>query len=414
MFIVILRLFSVSGKEIRIMSVKRRDNKNRILQTGESQRKDGRYAYKYVDNHGQPQFVYAWKLVPTDKTPAGKREDLSLREKEKQIKKDLDDGINTIAGKMTVIDLFKKRSTQNANVKQGTVTNRNNLIKLLENDSFGAMTIEKVKMSDAKEWIIRMRGKGYAYSSLKNHKRSLSAAFHMAVEDDYIRKNPFHFEIEDLIEDDTIPTQPLSKEQEHIFLEFIRQEELYSNCYDDILVFLGTGLRSAELCGLTECDLDFESRLINVNHQLLGNHKRGFYITTPKTKSSIRQIPMSETVYSALKRIVARPRPEHFEVDGYTNFVFFNEKGVPRNGKYYRSALGRMMKKCIEQKDIELPNISPHVLRHTFCTNMANLGMNPKALQYIMGHKKITMTLDYYAHATCASAKEEMDRVLAC
>lgn len=396
------------------MSVKRRDNKNRILQTGESQRKDGRYAYKYVDNHGQPQFVYAWKLVPTDKTPAGKREDLSLREKEKQIKKDLDDGINTIAGKMTVIDLFKKRSTQNANVKQGTVTNRNNLIKLLENDSFGAMTIEKVKMSDAKEWIIRMRGKGYAYSSLKNHKRSLSAAFHMAVEDDYIRKNPFHFEIEDLIEDDTIPTQPLSKEQEHIFLEFIRQEELYSNCYDDILVFLGTGLRSAELCGLTECDLDFESRLINVNHQLLGNHKRGFYITTPKTKSSIRQIPMSETVYSALKRIVARPRPEHFEVDGYTNFVFFNEKGVPRNGKYYRSALGRMMKKCIEQKDIELPNISPHVLRHTFCTNMANLGMNPKALQYIMGHKKITMTLDYYAHATCASAKEEMDRVLAC
>lgn len=396
------------------MSVKRRDNKNRILQTGESQRKDGRYAYKYVDNHGQPQFVYAWKLVPTDRTPAGKREDLSLREKEKQIKKDLDDGINTVAGKMTVIDLFKKRSTQNANVKQGTVTNRNNLIKLLENDAFGAMTIEKVKMSDAKEWIIRMRGKGYAYSSLKNHKRSLSAAFHMAVEDDYIRKNPFHFEIEDLIEDDTIPTKPLSKEQEHIFLEFIRQEELYSNCYDDILVFLGTGLRSAELCGLTECDLDFESRLINVNHQLLGNHKRGFYITTPKTKSSIRQIPMSETVYSALKRIVARPRPEDFEVDGYTNFVFFNEKGVPRNGKFYRSALGRMMKKCIEQNDIELPNISPHVLRHTFCTKMANLGMNPKALQYIMGHKKITMTLDYYAHASCVSAKEEMDRVLAC
>lgn len=396
------------------MSVKRRDNKNRILQTGESQRADGRYAYKYVDNHGKPQFVYAWKLVPTDKTPAGKREDLSLREKEKQIKKDLDDGINTIAGKMTVIDLFKKRSTQNANVKQGTVTNRNNLIKLLENDVFGAMAIEKVKMSDAKEWIIRMRGKGYAYSSLKNHKRSLSAAFHMAVEDDYIRKNPFHFEIEDLIEDDTIPTKPLSKEQEQIFLEFIQQEEVYCNCYDDILVFLGTGLRSAELCGLTEYDLDFESRLIDVNHQLLGNHKKGFYITTPKTKSSVRQIPMSETVYSALKRIVARPRPEHFEVDGYTNFVFYNEKGVPRNGKFYRSALGRMMKKCIEKNDIELPNISPHVLRHTFCTKMANLGMNPKALQYIMGHKKITMTLDYYAHATCTSAKEEMDRVLAC
>lgn len=75
---------------------KRRDNKNRILRTGESQRKDGRYAYKYTDTFGKPQFVYAWKLVPTDKTPAGKRDDISLREKEKEIQKDLDDGIDPI------------------------------------------------------------------------------------------------------------------------------------------------------------------------------------------------------------------------------------------------------------------------------------------------------------------------------
>ena len=76
------------------MSEKRRDNKNRILRTGESQRKDGRYAYKYIDTFGKPQFVYSWKLVPTDKTPAGKRDDIALREKEKEIQKDLDDGID--------------------------------------------------------------------------------------------------------------------------------------------------------------------------------------------------------------------------------------------------------------------------------------------------------------------------------
>lgn len=76
------------------MSEKRRDNKNRILRTGESQRKDGRYAYKYIDTFGKPQFVYSWKLVPTDKTPAGKRDDIALREKEKEIQKDIDDGID--------------------------------------------------------------------------------------------------------------------------------------------------------------------------------------------------------------------------------------------------------------------------------------------------------------------------------
>ncbi|MCI8433152.1 MAG: tyrosine-type recombinase/integrase, partial [Lachnospiraceae bacterium] len=61
-----------------------------------------------------------------------------------------------------------------------------------------------------------------------------------------------------------------------------------------------------------------------------------------------------------------------------------------------------------------LPKVmTPHTLRHTFCTNLANAGMNPKALQYIMGHSNITMTLSYYAHATFASARAEMERLIA-
>ena len=78
-------------------SAKRRDNRNRILYRGESQRQDGRYTYKYVDALGKTKYVYAWKLLPTDKTPAGKREDLSLREKERIIQRDLYDGIDTKA-----------------------------------------------------------------------------------------------------------------------------------------------------------------------------------------------------------------------------------------------------------------------------------------------------------------------------
>ena len=106
------------------MSEKRRDNKNRILRTGESQRKDGRYAYKYIDTFGKPQFVYSWKLVPTDKTPAGKRDDIALREKEKEIQKDLDDGIDHIGKKMTVCQLYAKQIRHRANVRHGTKQGR--------------------------------------------------------------------------------------------------------------------------------------------------------------------------------------------------------------------------------------------------------------------------------------------------
>ena len=69
------------------MSEKRRDSKNRVLRSGESQRKDGRYAYKYTDTFGTPQFVYTWKLFPTDKTPKRKREEKFLRKKAKEIQK---------------------------------------------------------------------------------------------------------------------------------------------------------------------------------------------------------------------------------------------------------------------------------------------------------------------------------------
>ena len=102
------------------MSIKRRDNKNRILRSGESQRKDGRYAYKYIDSFGKPQFVYAWKLVSTDKTPAGKRDNISLREKIKAIHKDIDDGIDSIGKKMTVCQLYAKQIRHRGNVKYNT------------------------------------------------------------------------------------------------------------------------------------------------------------------------------------------------------------------------------------------------------------------------------------------------------
>ena len=77
------------------------------------------------------------------------------------------------------------------------------------------------------------------------------------------------------------------------------------------------------------------------------------------------------------------------------------------------------MERTIKRGDIfyadlnPIPNITPHILRHTFCTRLANAGMNPKALQYIMGHANITMTLNYYAYATCDSAKAEMERLAA-
>ena len=397
------------------MLEKRRDKKGRILKNGENQRKDGRYLYKYVDNTGTTQYVYSWKLVATDRVPKGKRDCLSLREKEQEIHRDITDGINTAGKKITVCQLYAKQNEHRANVKKSTQIQRQYLMKILEEDKLGAKPIDSVKLSDAKEWAIRMKKKGIAYKSISNYKRTLKASFYIAIQDDLIRKNPFSFKLSEVIEDDTEPKVPLTPAQEESFLSFAQNDKVYQKYYDELIILLGTGLRISELCGLTDTDIDFENRIINVDHQLLRSAETGYYIETPKTKSGIRQIPMSEKAYEAFNRVLKRRRgAKAVTIDGYSNFLFLNRDGYPKTATNYDGMFRGLAKKYNKYHEEALPKVmTPHTLRHTFCTNMANAGMNPKALQYIMGHSNITMTLNYYAHATFDSAKTEMLRIAA-
>ena len=395
------------------MSEKRRDSKNRILRAGESQRKDGRYAYKYIDAFGKQQFVYAWKLVPTDKTPAGKRDDLSLREKIQEIQKDINDRINTVGKKMTVCELYAKQNQYNGNVRHSTATFRKYFMELLENDPLGAMSIDNVKMSDGKEWAIRMKEKGFAYKSISNFKRTLKATFYIAIQDDCIRKNPFDFDISTVLSDDTVKKEALTVAQEESLLGFIKTDIVYRKYYDEVIILLGTGLRISELCGLTESDIDFENRVIRVDHQLLKSRQFGYYIEKTKTKTGIREIPINDRIISAFHRVLNnRPEIKIAEIDGYKNFIFITTNGTPKTRESYIDLFSRIVAKYKQTQRIPLPQkMTAHTLRHTFCTKLANAGMNPKALQYLMGHSTINMTLNYYAHVTFESAKAEMERL---
>ena len=187
----------------KTISTERKDKRKRLLKTGESLRKDGRYAYKYVGTDGKPHFVYSWRLSETDPLPKGKRPCKPLRELEKEIKRDLADGINSTGAKMTVCELYAKHNELKSNVRESTQKNRKQLMKLLQDDKMGNMQIEKVKPSDAKQWVIRMKEQGFAFQTINNHKRSLKAIFYTAIEDDLTRKNPFNFNTDDVIENDT-------------------------------------------------------------------------------------------------------------------------------------------------------------------------------------------------------------------
>ena len=122
---------------------------------------------------------------------------------------------------------------------------------------------------------------------------------------------------------------------------------------------------------------------------------------------------MSAAAYEAFQRVVKNRRGgKAIEVDGYKDFLFLNRDGLPKVAVNYDAMFKCLAKKFNKCHQEPLPPVmTPHTMRHTFCTRMANAGMNPKALQYIMGHANIVMTLNYYAHATFHSAQAEMERL---
>ena len=390
------------------MSTKRRDSKGRILRNGESQRKDGRYAYKYVGLDGKNKFVYSWKLEPTDKMPKGKRADISLREKEKMIRRDIEDGINSSGGDMTVTELVEKYLKQKVLLKYNSQTIYKYMVDILKADEFGSYKISKVKESDAKEWFIQLKQEGRGYASIELMKSIIGPAFSLAIKDDLLRHNPFDFKLSLTIKDDRIAKQALTKEQETSFLNFIKNDTYAKQFYDAVYILFHTGLRISEFAGLTISDIDFNNGYINIDHQLLCTRDGEKYISTAKTDTGKRRIPMSEEVKKCFERILSqRETPIHEPViSDISNFIHLH-KGVVwvRQNWYVRFV--RMWKKYNEIHDEKIPKVTPHICRHTFCTNLIRSGLNPKKLQYLMGHSNIITTLNIYAHIESEDLKDE-------
>ncbi|MCB6638914.1 tyrosine-type recombinase/integrase, partial [[Ruminococcus] torques] len=110
-----------------------------------------------------------------------------------------------------------------------------------------------------------------------------------------------------------------------------KTDNVYHKYYDDVLILLKTGLRISELCGLTIMDVDFIHEVVVIDHQLLKSKEQGYYIETPKTKSGIRQVPLSRETIQAFQRVMKKhPKAEPFVIDGRSNFLFVNHKGKPK------------------------------------------------------------------------------------
>ena len=391
---------------------RRRDSKHRVLRSGESVRADGKYQFKYTVN-GKPKFVYSWKLEPTDKLPQGKRPCLSLRELEKQIGYDLELRIDPTKKNMTVMELVEKYLSTKTGMRPNTVTNYKFVKNLLGKEEFSQWKIGEVKTSDAKLFLIKLQNDGRRHSSIKSVRGVLRPAFQMAVDDDCLNKNPFAFALVGVVVNDAVTREAITKKQMNSFLKFIHDDNCYCKYYEVVYILFYTGLRISEFCGLTLKDIDLKNKTINVDHQLQRTSNMKYVIEKTKTNAGTRVLPMNDDVAKCFQTIIEEREAPKVEkmVDGYSGFLFLDEDGMPLVAMHWEHRLNHMVKRYNEIFREQMPNITPHVCRHTYCSIQARAGMYPKTLQYLMGHSDISVTMNTYTHLGLEDAVDEMNRM---
>lgn len=367
------------------MPTKRKDSKGRNLKDGESQRKDGMYQYRYTEPGGKRRYVYATTLD-------------DLRAKEDSIALDLRDGIGGEMSRMTVTELIdshiKRRSRK---IRERTVQNYTTRKNIVARYPIGSAAVWTVKQRDFIDLFICMYDDGMAYSSIEGTKALLASSFKDAVDNDAIRKNPLSFRLSDYVDNNSKKVTALTHEEVDSLTQFLTCSKYYSDFFDIFNVMIGTGVRAGEMCGLTISDIDFRDDCIHINKQLnLSGGKMA--VGPPKTDKGRRVIPMTPAVRKALERIVWRRThsihtPEHI-IDGYSGFLLVTRTGKPMHPIDLAEAFRRVSKSYTRATGRQI-RLTPHVLRHTFCTNLSNDRVSAKTIQYLMGHSTLAMLKVY-------------------
>lgn len=406
------------------MAKTRKDLRGRSLRKGEVQRaSDKRYMYTYTDPLGRRKFIYANDLT-------------QLREKEEKLLKDQLDGLDIyVAGKATLNETFDRYISTKYNLRESTRSSYLYTYDHYVRNTFGLKRIAEIKYSDVLQfYYYLLNQQGISLGTLDSVHCLLHPTFQLAVRDEIIRKNPTDGVMKEISREsgkNRGVRHALTIEQQRCFMEYIANHPIYYHWWPMFTILLGTGCRIGEALGLRWQDLDFEKRVISINHSLVyypanGSNKCVLRVSLPKTDAGIRTIPMLDIVKDAFEMLYEEQKENGFnetEIDGMTGFIFCNRFGSVPNPQTVNHTIKRIannynadevVRAKKEHRDpIILPNFSCHHLRHTFCTRLCENETNLKVIQSIMGHKNIETTLDIYAEATEKKKQESFENLAA-
>ena len=399
----------------------RKDPRGRTLKSGEVYRKDGRYVYTYTNPLGQRKYIYANDLV-------------SLRRKEQELLKAQLDGLDVYtAGNASINFVFDRYISLKQHLKDSTRSGYIYTYNHFVRKDFGKKKIADIKYSDVVQYYLYLlKDKNIALGTLDSIHCLLHPTFELAVRDDIIRKNPATGAMKEVNRKSGKNRgirHALTIEQQRAFMNYIANSPVYYHWWPLFTFLLGTGCRIGEAIALRWDDLDFENKMITINHSIANyksaeKNKLVSTLSTPKTEAGVRTIPMLDVVYDALKLEEEDQQENGFNetvIDGVSGFVFQNRFGNILNQQAVNSAIKRIVINYNNEEEITaarekrnpliLPYFSCHILRHTFATRLCEQETNLKVIQSIMGHRNIETTMDIYAEATDKKKKESFENL---
>ncbi len=398
------------------MAEKRKDHRGRTLKVGESQRKDLTYQYRYTDLLGKRHSIYSCRLLPSDKTPAGRKEDKSLREKENEIQLMLSQGMTGLGAEIILNNMFEyyiaHKKYKGRNLAENTVHNYKQMYdKNVRNSVLGHMKISDIKKVNVTSFYEKLQEDGLSYGTISFFNKALSSVFNMALDNNMIHSNPTKRAL-DNVEGSHKKREALTKKQQEGLLAYLYKKD--RDMYNKVIFLINTMSRISEFAGLTWADVDLKQRLITIDHQLQykkfeGDEKAKYHITSTKNTHT-RKIPMSDEVYDVLREMKKYYFIVHKDhcVDGKENFVFLTKSGGLLNSNLFDYELKKTVEKYNETAEYKIDHLSAHILRHTGCTRYAEDGIDIKVLQYLMGHSSARITNDVYNHVTEDRAANEV------
>lgn len=365
-----------------------KDLKGKELGKGISQRKDGRYQARFTDRFGKRRCVYG----------------LTLKEVKNALMSEVVDDYskNNIAEpNMTLDQWYEKwmRVYKKPILKPTTLHHYKQTYESIIKPALGSMPINSITKLVIVDFFNDLMQKHTTYT-INNYRSMLHDMFECAIENDMCQKNPVRSIKINGLESKKIVTLSIADQRDFFKAA---QKSFHYNAY---VVAINTGLRSGELRALNLDDIDLENDIIYVHKTLNYYNKDGahiFTLSTPKTKSSIRKVPINSICKAALKNQIevlsTLPRP-NYDTDVFGTLIFVTRTNTPMSNEIWRRSMrtvvNRANKARLKNNQELIPFFSSHTFRHTFATRCFEAGVPAKTVQTYLGHSCLQTTMDTY------------------